>query len=228
MRDSFILYVKYIDQIELLSTEQRGILLTAIYYYVIGKSLPEMDGVTNMAFSFIRSQLDKDREKYDEVCRKRSEAGKAGGRPKANAFSESKEKAKKANAFSEKQTKAKKADNEYDNENDIKENTLKSVKEKRFAPPTLENVIGYCQENGYVIDAQRFIDFYESKGWMIGKNKMKDWKAAVRNWARQEARQEKTAQKQSSKNAFNNFRQRDYDYPGLQKELIKNSIGGSG
>ena len=66
----------------------------------------------------------------------------------------------------------------YDNVNDnaLKENTLTGVKEKRFAPPTLENVIGYCREIGCSIDAQRFIDFYESKGWMIGKNKMKDWK----------------------------------------------------
>jgi hypothetical protein len=51
-------------------------------------------------------------------------------------------------------------------------------------PPTLEQVQEYCLERNNNIDAQRFIDFYESKGWMVGKNKMKDWKACVRTWER--------------------------------------------
>lgn len=53
---------------------------------------------------------------------------------------------------------------------------------KRFCPPTLEEVKAYCKEKEYIIDAERFIDFYTSKGWFVGKNKMKDWQAAVRNW----------------------------------------------
>ena len=57
-------------------------------------------------------------------------------------------------------------------------------KRKRFIPPTLEEVQAYCLERNNGIDAQTFIDFYESKGWMIGKNKMKDWKAAIRTWER--------------------------------------------
>ena len=77
-------------------------------------------------------------------------------------------------------------DNANVNVNAKKENTEKKA---HFVPPTLENVIGYCRENGYKVDAQRFIDFYESKGWMVGKNKMKDWRAAVRNWSRQDRRE---------------------------------------
>jgi len=45
-------------------------------------------------------------------------------------------------------------------------------------------VVAYCRERNNGIDPQRFIDFYSAKGWMIGKNKMKDWKAAVRTWER--------------------------------------------
>lgn len=52
----------------------------------------------------------------------------------------------------------------------------------RFAPPSLEDVRAYCSERNNSVDPQRFIDFYESKGWMVGKNKMKDWKAAIRTW----------------------------------------------
>ena len=54
----------------------------------------------------------------------------------------------------------------------------------RFTPPTLEEVKSYCLERKNNVDAQRFIDYYSSNGWMVGKNKMKDWKAAVRTWER--------------------------------------------
>ena len=56
---------------------------------------------------------------------------------------------------------------------------------KLFIVPKVEEIENYCSELNYNIDAEAFFDFYQSKGWMVGKNKMKDWKAAVRNWARQ-------------------------------------------
>lgn len=62
-----------------------------------------------------------------------------------------------------------------------------SKREKsKFLPPTLDEVIAYCNERNNGIDPEAFIDFYESKGWMIGKNKMKDWKAAIRTWEKHE------------------------------------------
>lgn len=51
----------------------------------------------------------------------------------------------------------------------------------RFVPPTLEEVTAYVRERGGMVDPQGFIDFYAAKGWMVGRNKMKDWKAACRN-----------------------------------------------
>ena len=53
---------------------------------------------------------------------------------------------------------------------------------KRFTPPTVDEVREYCFERGNSVDPQRFVDYYTSNGWMVGKNKMKDWKAAVRTW----------------------------------------------
>jgi hypothetical protein len=70
---------------------------------------------------------------------------------------------------------------------DIKEKIYKK-KSGVFVPPTLEEVKAYCQERNNNVDAETFIDFYESKGWMVGKNKMKDWKAAVRTWERNNGR----------------------------------------
>ena len=58
----------------------------------------------------------------------------------------------------------------------------KPTTRKRFTPPTLEEVQAYCFERQNGVDAERFIDYYTSNGWQVGKNKMKDWKAAVRTW----------------------------------------------
>jgi hypothetical protein len=55
---------------------------------------------------------------------------------------------------------------------------------ERFIPPSVQEVQEYAKTRGLNLDAERFVDFYETKGWMVGKNKMKDWQAAVRNWAR--------------------------------------------
>lgn len=54
----------------------------------------------------------------------------------------------------------------------------------RFTPPSVDDVSEYISENRYPVDPERFVDFYESKGWMVGKTKMKDWKAAVRTWSK--------------------------------------------
>lgn len=68
---------------------------------------------------------------------------------------------------------------------DIKKTlTNVSAKESRFTPPSLEEVTQYKNERHSPVDPEAFIDFYQSKGWMVGKNKMKDWKAAFRNWER--------------------------------------------
>lgn len=54
----------------------------------------------------------------------------------------------------------------------------------RFTPPTMDEVFDYCKQRGNTVDAQRLFDYYTSNGWMVGKNRMKDWKAAVRTWER--------------------------------------------
>ena len=93
-------------------------------------------------------------------------------------------------------------DNIDNNIEDIKENIIKEnseseadfvpkssepkKKREKFIKPTVEEIKAYCQERKNSIDAEYFFDHYESKGWKVGKNPMKDWKAAVRNWERNE------------------------------------------
>lgn len=57
---------------------------------------------------------------------------------------------------------------------------------RRFVKPTIEQIAAYCKEKGYGVEAERFFNYYESKGWVVGKAPMKDWKCAVRNWVTME------------------------------------------
>lgn len=57
-------------------------------------------------------------------------------------------------------------------------------KNKTFCKPTVEEISEYCLEKKLKVDAQHFYDYYESNGWKVGKNKMQDWQATARNWAR--------------------------------------------
>lgn len=65
-------------------------------------------------------------------------------------------------------------------------NMCNSEPTSRFTPPTVVEVKSYCDERMNDVDPEKFVDFYSSKGWMVGKNKMKDWKAAVRNWEKRD------------------------------------------
>lgn len=73
---------------------------------------------------------------------------------------------------------------ELELDKDSKGKDITPAAPKKFTPPTLEEVTAYCQERGNGIDPQAFIDYYEARNWMLGKVKMKDWKAAVRTWER--------------------------------------------
>ena len=80
---------------------------------------------------------------------------------------------------------------------------------RRFTPPTVEEVQDYCWERGNAVDPQRFVDYYTSNGWMVGKNKMKDWKAAVRTWEQKEGKAPKAQPKKAS--SFLDLVEDEYD-----------------
>lgn len=73
-------------------------------------------------------------------------------------------------------------DKNREDNSDRDTNVSNAPKNKRFVKPCLEDVVAYCKERGNDVDTQRFMDYYESNGWKVGKNPMKDWKAAVRTW----------------------------------------------
>ena len=82
----------------------------------------------------------------------------------------------------------------FKDNNTLNTTSNNTMNKGRFTPPTLTEVIDQCNFSGANIDPQGFIDFYESKGWMIGKNKMKCWKSAIRTWSRKEREKQKERQ----------------------------------
>lgn len=173
MKDSFIIYTKYEEQISLLSDAQAGVLFRALFCYQTEKTLPQMDSMTNIVFTVIRQQIDFDNQKYLDICEARRVAGSQGGRPskslinkgnkpkKANGFESEEE---KANGFLEKQTKAKKAesdtDTDTDNDNDNDSDNIESKKERNLY---INNNQGACACEGQddqVLTYENIINHY--------------------------------------------------------------------
>lgn len=123
-KSSFLIYLDYEEQFNLLTDEQIGQLMRAIIKYEKTREIPQLNGIVKMAFSFIKTQLDRDREKYEARCEKNRENAKKGGRPRKNQKDNL-----KANGFNENQMDAKKPDDDKEDEEDI-DNDLLLKKEK--------------------------------------------------------------------------------------------------
>ena len=157
-------YFDWIEQTATLSDAERGRLFIAILEYARSGLEPKLDGREGILFPVFKTTIDRDNKK-SQIC---AQNGKLGGR--GNKASESQLKQNKAN------------ESEITN---IRHKTEDKEKEKdisAFVPPSVSDVAQYCREQGYHINAESFVSFYASKGWMVGKNRMKDWKSAVVTW----------------------------------------------
>lgn len=82
---------------------------------------------------------------------------------------------------------------------------------KRFTPPTVEEVAQYCFDRMSKVDPQRFVDYYTSNGWMVGKTKMRDWRAAVRTWEQKDNQGRQTTSKKGSNPFLDMMMEGDYE-----------------
>ena len=197
-KDSFVLYASQADAISDLTLEQKGILLDCLFEYVRSGVVPTIENsAVRIAFKFISIQIDRDSRKYELVSEKRREAvnKRWKNRQETNTPNDIQ---MNTNVYKKIQTDTKHTDNDNDNDNvydnestKVDVNKKKDSKEKerenseksvRFVKPKIEEISEYIKEKSYHFTAESFYNFYESKGWMIGKNKMKDWKAACRTW----------------------------------------------
>ena len=195
-KNSFVLYMDYKEKFSKLNNAQFGELMRMVFDYEMGIEPVTDDVMVDISFDVIRYDLDKNRAKYEEIVEKRREAGKSKG--KQIEASDSKCKQMQANANTSKQE-TPDSDSVSDSVSDsdsvsvndsvtqtmsVKKEKNKKEKRKRFTPPAPEEVMDYAFEKGLSIDAEKFCDYYESNGWKVGRNPMKDWKAAVRTWAK--------------------------------------------
>lgn len=176
------IYRDFIDIVRELDNGARGRLLMAIMLYANDEEPDNLTGAERIAFLTIKSQIDRDRDAYDSISEKRKLAGKVGAERRweqekmANAILPMAKDGKNSKCHQDKDK-----DEDKDEDKD-KNNISPSIIPPKGIPPTLEAVREYCKERRNSVDPEKFYDFYASKGWMVGKNKMKDWKAAVRTW----------------------------------------------
>ena len=188
-REYVCLYHSYLKSVEPLNDAERGRLFTACLTYSMTGAEPDLRGNERFVWPTIREQIDRDTKKYSDFCKKQQENIRkrwdttvydgTSGIPDDTKHTKEKEK-EKENILSSR---------------NVEDSIARTPARKRFTPPTLAEVTAYCRERQNAVDPQRFIDYYTANGWKVGKNSMKDWKAAVRTW---EGKQRDTAPAQRS------------------------------
>ena len=180
-REYFPAYHSYLEIMEELTDAEKGRLFTACLLYSKTGEAPELSGNERYLFPAFRSQIDRDNAEYAKKCATNRRNGELSGkRTGANA-------PERPPFAPERPPNAPQGKGEGKGKGKGKgEGNSPSGSITRFAPPDLAEVAAYCRERGNCVDPQRFVDFYASKGWLVGKSPMKDWRAAVRNWERGE------------------------------------------
>jgi hypothetical protein len=174
MRDSFVFYRSFYEAMEGLSDAEKGQCFEALANYAINGEEPRnMTPVVRLFFIMARPQIDKNNQRFEN--------GKNGGRSKNQTETKNKPNENQT------ETKPEANVNVNVNENVLEKDNLKVIqkeKTKIFQKPTIDEVEAYCQERNNGIDVARWFDYYTANGWKVGKNPMKDWRAAVRTWER--------------------------------------------
>lgn len=209
-KKSFVLYCDLIHTVKKLTDEQAGNLFKHILKYVNDEN-PEADNIiTEITFEPIKQQFKRDLIAWEQVKEKRAEAGRASAEARKLLKDVEQNQQVLTSVESVEQNPTKSTVNVNDNVNvNVNDNVI--IKEEvksdkpithtsKFIIPTIDEIKEYCLERNNRVDATKFYNFYESKGWLIGKNKMKDWKAAVRNWEASDNKSLKPA-------AYNNERE---------------------
>jgi hypothetical protein len=203
---SFIIYSDLMQNIDHLTNEEKGQLFTHLLEYVNDLNPILEDRVLLSVWKPIERQLKRDLVKYSGVKEVRSLAGKKSAEIRA---------AKKAQQNSTNLTSVETVqqsstnptvsvnDNVTVNVNDnvilLKKETKEIV---RFKPPTLLEIKNYCIEHNKPIEYEVFFNFYQSNGWKVGKNKMKDWKAAAVGWHTRDKGKKQPVAKRTGKDVF--------------------------
>lgn len=197
MNEAFTFYGSFYDAIKELDDADRLAVYDAICSYGITGEVPELSGVAAMAFKLMRPNIDANLQKRA--------AGRKGGEAEVKHTESTPQAELKQNASTPQA--------DANQQNITEQNkTEQDTKERRarFSPPTREEVVEYCRARQNSVDPDAFVDFYTAKGWKVGNQSMKDWKAAVRTWERRGKAPPKVTR-------FGAERRTDYDQ--MEREL---------
>ena len=169
------IFTDFLDVMEPLSDGAAGRLFRAMLRYALdGTELP-LKGKEGVLWTVARQHIDREQEAYADMVEARREAGRRGADARWQKMA-------KKDIFSS--------------------GAVRLTAEKKEIPPTLEEVMTFSQETGLDADAHLFFDYYEANGWYIGKQPIRNWKAALRAWARKKPSQPGRTQEPGSRETF--------------------------
>jgi hypothetical protein len=177
-RDSFIFYRSFFSATKHLNQVEKAQLFEAICSYALDGNLSLLEGTPQGMFELIKPQLDANRKRFENGCKKKQKISKTEAKNKQTI---SKDEANvNVNVNDNEECKSELINDNLNN--NFKSIEIETIKNKKFTKPTLQEIQNYCLERKNNVDANKFYNYYEANGWKVGKNAMKDWKACVRTW----------------------------------------------
>ena len=214
-REYFCANHSLIASLEPFTDEEIGrIFMAALEYSANGKE-PNFVGNERFIWATIKGMIDRDIRAYENKCATNRENGKAGGRPKSE----------KSDRFSDNRpqpTETEKSQIKYKIKEKERENkTIKESSNKRFSPPTLDEVADYCKSRNSPVDPKKFWEYFNEGGWKDAKgNPVKNWKQKVLTWERYADSKEQQPARSSfdTDEMFELALQRSYSRKKVQEE----------
>jgi hypothetical protein len=185
-RDSFIFYRSFFSATKHLNEVEKAQLFEAICSYALDGNISLLQGTPQGMFELIKPQLDANRKRFENGCKKKQKISKTEAKPKQTI---SKDEANvNVNVNHNEECKSELInDNLNNNYKGVEIDTVKlmeidKIKTKRFIKPTIQEIKDYCVERKNNVNAESFSNYYEARGWKLKGIQMKDWKACVRTW----------------------------------------------
>lgn len=219
-RDSFVMYKSWAEMMAGMPDKELAELTRAIACYQTGRDVAIDSPMVAAVFNMVRDQFEKDTEKYEETCRKRTESiSKRWNTNESNSLQKNTKEYKSIQNGSE-------SESDSDSESDIKEkDTPKGVSKEKARPradvPTLEEVKAYCMERHSSVVPEHFVDYYKSQSWKKANGRpLTDWKAAVRTWEQKDREKARSG----TTNKFNAFEQRKNDMDDIESKMFNRRL----
>ena len=222
---TFIMYTDYDEDINFLTNEEAGIVFKSILGYTNREETPEFDDrLLAVIFNRIKRDIDRNTQEWEEKKERRKNSGSLGGKQKqlniensgitteelsnatnelakpsiaTNATNQSSNSSNATNDLANLAVNVNVNDNVNVNVNDNVNVNVKREGQTKFVRPSLEDVKKYVLEKNYSFNPESFFAFYESKGWKVGNNPMKNWQMACVTWENRQKENRSPAQRQS-------------------------------